>query len=138
MKNLSFLFLVVALALGTVACGNKDKGSSGGLSSDPLRVQTTRGIVDLAIQGGIYFQVGAISYKILDPNSAMHNAFNAAQSSGVIVPTISRYNVTISGFFNNGQVVVNQQQQQLPGQYPGQQLPQGQASVSVSTAVWAR
>lgn len=131
MKNLSFLFLLIVLSLGVVSCGNKDKDSKAGLSSDPYRIQTTVGYIDFAVQNGRLFQVGNTSYQIVDQNNAMAQAYNTAQNNGIIVQNISRYKATISGYFSNGQVV-NQQQGS-----PNQQLPQG-PSVTVNSAVFAR
>lgn len=82
MKNLSFLIVVVALSLGMVACGNKDKGgsSSKSFSSDPYKASTVRGYV--VPQGRLFVVIAsnsAIVYSI-SPNAdmEMQRAFTAA------------------------------------------------------------
>ncbi len=83
MKNFSFLFLVVALALGVVACGNKNSssGSSSSFSSDPYKVSTVNGYLDVnqpVVQvGNITYQVSQNSYSI------MNQAFSLAQQQGI-------------------------------------------------------
>ena len=100
MKNFTFLFLVVALALGVVACGNKNKssGASTTFSSDPYQVSTVDGYLDMnqpVVQvGNITYQVSQNSYTVMD------QAFRLAQQQG-IQPTLvngsQKYKAKITG-----------------------------------------
>ena len=100
MKNFIFLFLVVALALGVVACGNKNtsSGASTTFSSDPYQVSTVDGYLDMnqpVVQvGNITYQVSQNSYTV------MNQAFRLAQQQG-IQPTLvngsQKYKAKITG-----------------------------------------
>ena len=96
MKNFIFLFLVVALALGVVACGNKNtsSGASTTLSSDPFQVSTFDGLLDVnqpVVQvGNTTYQVSQNSYTV------MNQAFRLAQQQG-IQPTSQKYKAKITG-----------------------------------------
>ena len=117
MKNFSFLFLVVVLALGVVACGNKNSssGSSSSFSSDPYKVSTVNGYLDVnqpVVQvGNITYQVSQNSYGI------MNQAFSLAQQQG-IQPTLvngsQKFKAKITGSLA-GQTGYQQYPQQQQG-----------------------
>ena len=62
MKNLSFLVLTVALAIGVVSCGGKDNksGDSGSFSTDPYKVTTVKGLVNV---DNYQIRVGSQTYQ---------------------------------------------------------------------------
>ena len=117
MKNFSFLFLVVVLALGVVACGNKNSssGSSSSFSSDPYKVSTVNGYLDInqpVVQvGNITYQVSQNSYGV------MNQAFSLARQQG-IQPTMvngsQKFKARITGSLA-GQTQQYPQQQQGMG-----------------------
>jgi hypothetical protein len=83
MKNFSFLFLVVVLALGVVACGNKNSssGPSSSFSSDPYKVSTVNGYLDI---NQPVVQVGNITYQVSQNSySVMNQAFSLARQQGI-------------------------------------------------------
>jgi hypothetical protein len=105
MKNLSFLFLVTALALVVVACGNKDKdsGLSNHFSSDPYKVSTVEGYLDtnqpVAFIGNTTYQISQNSFQI------MSQAFQVAQQQGiqpVMVNGSQRFKAKITGSLQTG------------------------------------
>jgi hypothetical protein len=121
MKNLGFLFLVTALALGVVACGNKDKssGSATSFSSDPYKVSTVVGYLDVSqpivVVGNVTYQLSQNSYAVVN------QALNLAHQQGiqpVMINGVQKLKANITGSL----VTQNQQypQQQYPQQYPQQ------------------
>lgn len=130
MKNLSFLVIVAALALGVVACGNKDKNSGSSnqiFSSDPYKVSTVRGYV---VPQGRLFIVGVTTYNISpQSDTEMQRAFSLVQG---VQPKLIPNNGQ-SGFLADltGSVVSNGIQGSIP-----QQTQQGYGStINVSHAV---
>jgi hypothetical protein len=124
MKNLSFLFLVSALALGVVACGNKDKdgGSSNRFSSDPYKVTTVNGYLDtnqpIALVGNTTYSISQNSYQI------MAQAFQVAQQQGiqpVMVNGSQKFKARITGSLQTGYQQQGGYQQQSGYQQQGSQ-----------------
>jgi hypothetical protein len=126
MKNLGFLFLVTALALGVVACGNKDKssGSASSFSSDPYKVSTIDTLVNVdnyAIQvGNTTFQPSQQSMQVLV------QAIILASQQNIPLNSSRQLKTRITGSL----VTQNQQyQQQYPQQSSGNILNVTQAVV---------
>ena len=115
MKNFIFLFLVVALALGVVACGNKNtsSGASTTFSSDPYQVSTVDGLVNVdnysIIAGNTTYQPSQQSIQVLV------NALRLASQQGIpLIKDTRQLKAKITG---------SQQAQQQGGytqQYPQQ------------------
>jgi hypothetical protein len=114
MKNFIFLFLVVALALGVVACGNKNtsSGASTSFSSDPYQVSTVDGLVNVdnysIIVGNTTYQSSQQSIQVLV------NAVRLASQQGIPLNNARQLKAKITG---------SQQAQQQVGytqQYPQQ------------------
>lgn len=117
MKNFSFLFLVVVLALGVVACGNKNSssGPSASFSSDPYKVSTVNGYLDI---NQPVVQVGNITYQVSQNSySVMNQAFSLARQQG-IQPTMvngsQKFKARITGSLA-GQTGYQQYPQQQQG-----------------------
>jgi hypothetical protein len=120
MKNLSFLVLTVALAIGVVSCGGKDSGgsSSSGFSSDPYKVSTVKGYLNvqqpIAVVGNQTYTISQQSYNI------MSQAFQQAQQQNIqptMVNGAQMYKANITG--SVGQQGTYQQGGQQAG-YPQQ------------------
>lgn len=123
MKNLGFLFLVTALALGVVACGNKDKSSSSSASGQPFTaspygvpatIQTRVGYLDVSqpivVVGNVTYQLSQNSYAVVN------QAMNLAHQQGiqpVMINGVQKLKANITGSLQT-------QNQQYPQQYPQQ------------------
>jgi predicted methyltransferase len=86
MKNLSFLVLTVALAIGVVSCGGKDSGGSSntGFSTDPYKVSTVKGYIN--VQQPIV-KVENTTYQLSSQSqNIVLQAINLAHSQGI--PTV--------------------------------------------------
>jgi len=108
MKNLGFLFLVSALALTLVACGNKDGGNNSGSSSNPFsvgangvpKIETRSGYLDvsqpIAQVGNVRYQIPQTSYQVIGL------AFQRAQAvqppiQPVLINGVYKYKAKITG-----------------------------------------
>ena len=115
MKNFTFLFLVVALALGVVACGNKNKssGSNTTFSSDPYQVSTVDGLVNVdnysIMAGNTTYQPSQQSIQVLV------NAMRLASQQGIPLNNARQLKAKITG----------SQQAQQQGGYTQQSPQQG-------------
>ena len=114
MKNFIFLFLVVALALGVVACGNKNtsSGASTSFSSDPYQVSTVDGLVNI---DNYSIMVGNTTYQSSQQSiQVLVNAVRLASQQGIPLNNARQLKAKITG---------SQQAQQQGGytqQYPQQ------------------
>jgi len=107
MKNISFLVLTVALAIGVVSCGGKDNssgGSSSGFSTDPYKVSTVKGYLHtkqpIAKVGNQTYQISQQSYNI------MSQAFQQAQQQNiqpVMIDGVQMFRANITGSVGGNQ-----------------------------------
>jgi hypothetical protein len=115
MKNISFLVVVVSLALALIACGKKEESSSKpatNFSSNPYAVSTFDSLVNVDTYAVV---VGSATYQPSQEGvQVLANAFTQASKEGIPLNSARQLKVKITGLMQNvatQQPTTNQQQQ---------------------------